>query len=397
MSDLQAALPREMYVDEAAWVAERDRVLAAEWTCVGRRDDLGLAEPQRAAVIEVHEESVIVTSDAAGLLHAAYNVCRHRGSQIFPTEPGADPTSCAAAALRCPYHSWTYALDGSLLKAPHTEGLDRSGFGLNRVAVDEWAGFVFLRLVESGFETLAGARSSTDKPQLVVEEGDEGVRLETRQSLADAVERPSRTLANYRIGDLVTGATYTYDVAANWKVIAENYNECYHCGPVHPELTRLVPAFGGGGVGIDWDAGVEHREGAWTFTMSGTTNRAPLPGLDEDERVRHKGELVYPNLMLSCSADHVAAFVLRPLAVDRTRIDCVLLFERAAVSATDFDPADAGDFWDLVNKQDWAICESVQRGMSSRSYQHGWFAPMEDDSADIRRWLLPRLNGATRE
>ena len=193
MSDLQAALPREMYVDEAAWLVERDAVLAADWTCVGRRDDLGLADPQRAAVVEVYGESVIVTSDAAGLLQAAFNVCRHRGSQIFPTQPGAESTSCAAASLRCPYHSWTYALDGSLLKAPHTEGLDRSGFGLNRVAVDEWQGFVFVRLGPGG-------------------------------ALIEAVERPSRTLANYRIGELVTGASYSYYVAANWKVIAENYN-----------------------------------------------------------------------------------------------------------------------------------------------------------------------------
>lgn len=396
VTSLEAALPREMYVDEAAWRVERDQVLTAEWTCVGRRDDLGLAEPQRAAVMEVLGESIIVTSDRDGHLHASYNVCRHRGSQIFPTEPGTEPTSCAAASLRCPYHSWTYALDGALLKAPHTDGVEHSKFGLTPVDVGEWMGFVFVRL--GGSETLAGARSSTTNtgPGLLVEEGDGGARLETtgRVTLAEAVERPNRTLANYAIGDLVTGATYSYDVAANWKVIAENYNECYHCGPVHPELTRLVPAFGGGGVGIDWDSGVEHREGAWTFTMSGTTNRAPLPGLDPEERVRHKGELVYPNLMLSCSADHVAAFVLRPVAVDRTRIDCVLLFERTAVEATDFDPADAGDFWDLVNKQDWAICESVQRGMSSRSYTHGWFAPMEDDSADIRRWLLPRLRGS---
>jgi Rieske 2Fe-2S family protein len=100
---------------------------------------------------------------------------------------------------------------------------------------------------------------------------------------------------------------------------------------------------------------------------------------------------VYPNLMLSCSADHVAAFVLRSVAVDRTRVECSLLFHPDAVAAGDFEPSDAADFWDLVNKQDWAICESVQRGMSSRAYTHGWFAPMEDDSADIRRWLLPRL------
>ena len=94
--------------------------------------------------------------------------------------------------------------------------------------------------------------------------------------------------------------------------------------------------------------------------------------------------------MVSASADHVAAFVLHPRAVDRTTVVCSLLFAADAVTAPDFDPADAGDLWDLVNRQDWAVCESVQRGMSSRSYRHGWFAPMEDESLDIRRWLLPR-------
>jgi Rieske 2Fe-2S family protein len=278
----------------------------------------------------------------------------------------------AAGALRCPYHSWTYSLAGRLLKAPHTDGpdgavVDAEEFSLHPVGVEEWAGFVFVNLTPVSAEPFA-----------------------------DGVARAAANLGNYDMGALVTGVRLAYDVAANWKVIAENYNECYHCGPVHPELVRLVPAFGGGGLGIDgkgleWDDGIPHREGAWTFTMSGTTNRSPLPGLSEAEKVRHKGELVYPNLMLSCSADHVAVFVLRPLAVDRTRIDCSLLFARDAVAADDFDPSDAGDFWDLVNKQDWAICESVQRGMSSRAYTHGWFAPMEDDSADIRRWLLPRL------
>ena len=84
--------------------------------------------------------------------------------------------------------------------------------------------------------------------------------------------RPATTLANYAMGELVTGLRFSYEVAANYKVVAENYNECYHCGPVHPELTRLVPSFGGGGTDIDWDDGVPHREGAWTFTMTGTTN-----------------------------------------------------------------------------------------------------------------------------
>jgi glycine betaine catabolism A len=361
---LQAALPRELYVDPARFVVERERVLAHEWTCVGRVADLGLDAPRRVVVVEVAGESVIVTAADDGALHASYNVCRHRGSQLFPLPPGSAPLLGEAGALRCPYHSWTYALDGSLLRAPHTSDgeVDAAAFALHPVGVEAWAGFVFVHL------TPAAAAP-----------------------LATAVSRPSRTLANYDLGSLVTGLRFGYDVAANWKVIAENYNECYHCGPVHPELSRLVPDFAGGGAGLDWDAGIPHREGAWTFTLSGTTTRSPLPGLDEAERTRHKGELVYPNLLLSCSADHVAAFVMHPLAVDHTRIECLLLFAPDAVAAADFDPSDAGDLWDLVNRQDWAICESVQRGMSSRAYTHGWFAPMEDDSADIRRWLLPRL------
>jgi Rieske 2Fe-2S family protein len=191
--------------------------------------------------------------------------------------------------------------------------------------------------------------------------------------------------------ELRTGASLTYEVRANYKVLLENYNECYHCGPVHPELSRLVPSFAGGGSGLDWEDGIPHREGAWTFTMSGTTTRSPLPGLTDAERTRHKGELAYPNLLLSASADHVAAFVLAPRGVDRTDIVCSLLFAADEVSQDGFAPGDAVELWDLVNRQDWSICESVQRGMSSRSYRHGWFAPMEDDSLDIRRWLLPLL------
>jgi glycine betaine catabolism A len=282
---------------------------------------------------------------------------------VEPTEDG--PVRCAAAAIRCPYHSWTYALDGSLLKAPHAEVGDTEGFRLNAVGVETWGGFVFVHLTPGSAapldETVAGA---------------------------------ARTLANYGLAELVTGSVLTYDVAANYKVLLENYNECYHCGPVHPELSRLVPSFAGGGRDIDWDSGVPHREGAWTFTLTGTTNRRPLVGLTDAERERHKGDLVYPNLMLSASADHVAAFVLLPAAVDRTTVVCSLLFDPSEVASPAFDPSDARELWDLVNRQDWAICESVQRGMASRGYTQGWFAPMEDWSLDIRRWLLPRLAGS---
>ena len=179
---------------------------------------------------------------------------------------------------------------------------------------------------------------------------------------------------------------------ANWKVVAENYNECYHCAGVHPELCEVVPAFREkGGAGLDWEHGIPHRDGAFTFTRSGTSDRAPFPDLSEEEKTRHKGELVYPNLFLSLSPEHVAAFRLLPEAPDRTRIFCDFLFDAAEMEKPGFDPSDAVEFWDLINRQDWAICEEVQRGLSSRVHRFGYYAPMEDASLDIRRYVLERL------
>lgn len=366
MASLQPALPKQHYVDAGCFRTEVDRVLAREWSCAGRTDQLGLERPGRVAVLDVCGESVLVARTRDGRLTGHYNVCRHRGTQLFPAGPDDPvPSSYDAKSMRCPYHSWTYDLDGRLLRAPHTEDVTdfaSESFGLNPVGVATWGGFLFVHLTPQGavpFEAM----------------------------ISPVADR----LARYPLADLQVGRRLRYDVAANWKLIAENFNECYHCAGVHPELCRLVPAFAHGGQNLEWNDGIPHREGAWTFTETGTSVRAPFPDLDDAEKVRHKGELVYPNLMLSLSAEHVAAFTLRPLAHDRTVIDCELLFAADEVAKPDFDPSDAADFWDLVNRQDWAVCAAVQRGMSSRSYQQGWFAPMEDESLDIRRWLLPRL------
>jgi glycine betaine catabolism A len=366
VATLQPALPKPYYVDPATFAVERERVLSHEWYCAGRVGELGLDRPGRVAVLEVLGESVLVSTTLDGGLAGHYNVCRHRGSQLLPAGPD-DPVPSVqdAKAIRCPYHSWTYDLDGSLLRAPHTEDVDDfdpSCFGLRPIGIEVWGGFLFVHLTPDGAPPLA----------------------ETIGGVADRLRR-------YPLTDLVVGQTLHYDVAGNWKLVAENYNECYHCAGVHPELCRLVPAFARGGQSLEWEAGIPHRDGAWTFTSSGTSSRSPFAGLDADEQVKHKGELVYPNLMLSLSADHVAAFVLTPVAADHTRIECHLLFAPEEVAKPGFDPTDAGDFWDVVNRQDWAVCASVQRGMSSRSYEQGWFAPMEDEGLDIRRWLLPRL------
>jgi len=362
-SALEPTLHRDHYLSDRLFALERERIFFREWFCAAREEEIPL--PGDYVARDVAGESVLVVRTRDGGLAAHYNVCRHRGSRLVP-ECGAGHFR---GGIRCPYHSWTYTLDGALRTAPFLEesdGLAKSDLSLHPVGVASWGGFIFLHLSPA-----------------------EATSLETQ--LGGVSER----LRRYPLGELRVARRIEYDIAANWKVMLENYNECYHCGPVHPELCRLVPAFRQrGGADLDWERGIPHREGAWTFTGSGTSSRAPFEGLSEDERVRHKGELVYPNLLLSLSAEHVAAFTIRPHAPGRTTVICEFLFHPDEMAQPGFDPSDAVDFWDLVNRQDWSICESVQRGMTSRVFQTGYYAPMESWSLDIRKYVGERIGDA---
>ncbi len=366
-------LPGSAYRSAGQFELERDRIFHRDWFLVGREEAIAGAGDYLHA--DVAGESVLVVRTRAGELRGFFNVCRHRGSQLVMDEPAAGgrlsgPSGRFRGAISCPYHAWTYALEGELRLAPflsESDGLRREQLGLHPVGVRTWGGFVFVNLTPH----------------------------EPARSLAGQVGDAVRRTANYGLEELRVGARLVYEVASNWKVIVENFNECYHCGSVHPELCELVPAFKRSG-GRDlsataWEQGIPHRDGATTFTRSGTTERAPFPGLSEEERVRHKGELIYPNLMLSLAADHVAAFALWPVEAGITRIVCDFLFHPNEIARPRFDPSDAVEFWDLVNRQDWRICESVQRGMGSAAFDHGYYAPMEDLSLDIRRYLADRL------
>jgi Rieske 2Fe-2S family protein len=378
---LERTLPGPSYTSEAEFARERERVLLPGWFCVGRADDL--AEPGCYLAADVCGESIIVTRADDGGLAGYYNLCRHRGSRLVPTA-GCQPAVSGRfpGSVRCPYHAWTYALDGTLRAAPFLPALReyRAALSLHRVDVATWGGFVFARL-----EPLADPATAGLPPTDPATAGP-GDSLE-----ATVGEIAARTAA-YPLAGLRSGARLRYDVAANWKVILENYNECYHCGPVHPELCELVPAFRRGGGDVDWAAGIPHRPGATTFTSTGTTRRAPFPGLPEEARTRHFGELVLPNLMLSLSADHVAAFTVWPRSAAATTVLCDFLFHPDELARPDFDPSDAVGFWDLVNRQDWSICEQVQDGMSSRRFSTGYLAPMEQPSADIGQYVAARLD-----
>lgn len=371
---LEQSLPSRFYTDAAMLERERRELFARNWVCAGREEEV--EAPGSTKIIELFGESIIVARLKDGSLRAHYNVCRHRGARIC-AEDSKWGLSLRGGAMgefiRCPYHQWTYGLDGRLVNAPHlsgSDGFDPEKFSLHPVGIGVWGGFIFLKL-----EPEAG-------------------EIESR-TLGEEIGPAPRRLGNYPLSELKTARAISYDVAANWKVIAENYNECYHCGGVHPELCAVVPVFrSGAGLNLDWEEGVPHRDGAWTYTFTGTTNRKSFEGLSETEKVRHKGELVYPNLLLSVSADHGAAFILWPLAPDRTRVDVRFLFAPDEMARDDFDPSDAVDFWDITNRQDWAVCERVQKGMSSHVHTHGYYAPMEDESLDIRRYIAAHIKDA---
>jgi glycine betaine catabolism A len=370
-TQLEPTLSAAFYVGDEIFALEKEHLFAASWMCVAREEQL--PQPGDSLVLNVLGESILLVRNRQGALRGFYNVCRHRGAELcMPTEHGTKSHGITPSGgitsrgvIRCPYHSWVYDLDGALIAAPHIEAdaLCKQEFSLYPVGVDTWGGFIFVHLTPQH----AGPLS---------------------QQLGAAIERTAR----YPLAGLRIGHTIQYVIHANWKVLAENYNECYHCAGVHPELCDVVPAFRQqGGASLDWERGIPHREGAVTYTRSGTTTRRPFPGLNEDEQVRHKGELIYPNFFLSLSCDHATAFLLAPKGPGRTEITCHFLFAPEEIAKDTFDPSDAVDFWDLVNRQDWLICERVQRGMGSRAYRTGFYAPMEDMSLDIRKYILEKL------
>lgn len=366
---MEQTLHRDKYTTEAWFDLEKEKIFANQWFCVGRAAEI--PEPGDHLVCDVAGESILVTRTRDNAIAAYANLCRHRGSRLTnvegkPLQEAIGPSGSFRGSIQCPYHAWTYSFGGELRAAPYLDeddGLRKEDLPLHGVGVEVWGGFVWVHLSP-----------------------------ESAKGLTQQSQESDDYLKNYPLRDLLSVVRIVYPVAANWKAIVENFNECYHCGPVHPELSELVPAFKKrGGSELDWEHGIPHRDGAWTFTASGTTNRKPFPGLSSEEAERHKGQLIYPNLMLSLSADHVAAFTLWPHAAGQTTVVCDFLFHQDEVARAGFDPSDAVDFWDMVNRQDWKVCEGVQKGMSSRFFERGYYAPMEDYSRDIRRYIEEQM------
>ena len=343
-------LPASAYIDAAVFEWERRHAFANSWVCIGRVDELVTGDVTHQSVT-IGDVPVLLTR-VDGALAAFANTCRHRGHELL-----ADGCTSSARAITCPYHAWRYGLDGTLINAPRmrdVEGFDPADHALVPVPIATWQGWAMVN---------ASGRSAT---------------------LPHHIGELDALVAPYAPASLRLGGRHVYELRANWKVVAENYHECYHCPRIHPELCAVSVADSGD----NWD-----RPGAWvggsmvlkdgneTMSLDGRTGGALIDGVAHD-KVLYVG--LFPNLLLSLHPDYVMTHRMVPLACDRTWIECSWFFPTAAWDRDGFDPNYAIEFWDLTNRQDWAACESVQRGLTSPHFRAGPLAPNEDA---VHQWI----------
>jgi len=356
-------LPRRYYVAPEVLAAEFEQIFMRRWLCVGREDQI--REPGQYFLQQIGPESIIVLRDRGGIVRAYYNVCRHRGTRLCEAHAGR-----FSETIQCPYHAWTYSLDGRLIGAPSSadiEGFSKSDYPLHSVWIESWEGFLFINLAEEP------------------------------EAFSEAYQPLIGRFSRFNLPKLAVARTIEYEVRANWKLLFQNYSECYHCGPVHPPLAKLTPPtsgendliegpFTGGFMVINED----HQ----SLTMSGRSCGLMVGDLPEEDLNRVYYYAIFPNMLLSLHPDYVMFHTLWPEAPDRTRIYCSWLFHPATLGDPTFNPDDGVEFWDMTNRQDWHICEQSQLGVQSRAYRPGPYSKRESLSVQFDREVLKSLGSA---
>jgi Rieske 2Fe-2S family protein len=351
-------LPAACFAADEILALEREHLFRSAWHAVARSEDLPDAGCWRR--VDVLGEDLLITRAADGAIHAHYNVCRHRGSRLVDAHAGQ------ADQIRCPYHAWCYALDGRLTHVP--QSAEVPDMRLRPVTVALWGGYVLVNL-DGGAQ--APPACWPDLPDL------------------SAYGMPSLRRAHREV----------YEVRANWKLICQNYSECYHCPGTHPQLFRISEAVPGAEAtgaaaavfGDTCNGGpMRLREGVATMSMSGEARLPVFADLPEHERRLVHYFHVYPNLLLSPHPDYVLVHWVTPLAVDRTRVTCEWLTAAEALGDASA-VADVVDFWDTTNRQDWSLCERNQAGITSRGYEPGPYHAAEACVHAFDAWYATRL------
>jgi Rieske 2Fe-2S family protein len=342
-------LPRDYYLSEERYRSELDVIYAAQWLYIAHISEVPEAGDYVVRELPGLGESILIVRDEGGVLHAHYNVCRHRGFSLC--SPGAGQLK----RISCPYHKWTYDLNGRLLGSPSMrdgEIFDYKDFGLTPVRMEVWHGFVFINL--------SGAAASLS-PQL------------------DATAPEMLPLRTER---LRVAHHETYDIEANWKILMENYLECYHCTSVHPEfcVPMDIQVIFEDQVALEptsvVKAWIPLKQGMESLTMDGRkVCRVPLGDFSDGLGVPDgfgAGFMTQPAVNgFFFQSDFGIAHRVEPLSPTRCRLHNWWFVHEDAVEGRDYDRAQLIQLWDTVNRQDAVIIERQQVGVSSRGFRQG--------------------------
>ncbi|MEU7487184.1 aromatic ring-hydroxylating dioxygenase subunit alpha [Streptomyces sp. NPDC042319] len=362
---LIATLPGDDYTDPEIFRLEQEHIFESMWFCAARSADL--TKPGAFKTVDVGRESVLLTRSRDHSVRAFFNVCRHRGAKLCTEESGE-----VKRAFQCPYHAWTYDLNGKLVAAPNLTkmpDIGRTEFGLAPIAVREWLGYVWVCLAENppSFE--------------------ESVIQDVVARLGDA-----ESISAYDVENLELGKRIVYDVRANWKLIIENFMECYHCATIHPELTEVLPEFADGFAAQYYVGhGAEFGEDVQGFTVDGSEGLDRIPGVSGDQDRRYYAITVRPQVFINLVPDHVIFHRMYPMAADRTIVECDWLYLPHVVESGK-DVSRSVELFDRVNRQDFDACERCQPAMSSRLYAKGGvLVPSEHHIGEFHAWVRGRL------
>jgi Rieske 2Fe-2S family protein len=366
-------LPAHWFHDPAHFQTELRSLWQREWLCAGRAEDWAEAGDYRR--LRVGDQQILITRDGDGGLHAFHNTCRHRGSLLCEDDAGR----FASGRIVCPYHAWTYGLDGELQRAPRStdaDGLNLADFPLYRVELDTWGGFVFVNLAEEPAAPLARFL------------GDEAANV-----------------AAWPLADLRRVHRETHRLACNWKVFWENYLECYHCPGVHPDLCRLVPLYRTGymayaDAGVAPDPDQPHamlRPGAVTWSSDGAAALPWFAGLGEKERQAGMTFASFPPTMfLVAHVDYVRTVGVLPLGPEETALTVDWYVHRDLLDHPQLDVARLTAFGSQVVREDARVCELNQAGIRSNRHDCGVLLHLENHVYEFEQWVREKLDHAGR-
>ncbi|MEW9673139.1 aromatic ring-hydroxylating dioxygenase subunit alpha [Ammoniphilus sp. 3BR4] len=367
-NQLIPTLKGEFYTDSSIFEREMAEIFSRSWYCIGFANEI--ADPGQYLTTKIGHENILVVRGRDNQLRAFLNVCKHRGSKLC-----IEPRGQVGKVMQCPYHAWSYSLDGSLAGVPHTSGCSESllhneDYHLTPVHLQIWHGMIWLNLA--------------DQPVPI----DQQLDFQILSRFGNLT-----TFGRYRLEDLQIAHRKEYVVDANWKLIIENFQECYHCTMIHPELTAVLPGFRAGkGTQNAIGSGASFSQEVESFSLGGKGSRPRLKGLlPEDDRIYY-GMTLLPHVFINLVPDHVIVHRLIPLGANKTKVICDWLFDPEVMAQAEFDPSDAIELFHRVNVQDFDASEWCQDNMNSKAYQNGGvFVPIEHHIANFHHYIMNAL------